>query len=48
MAGSSEVVTHHDFIEYCNVIATIHVRSPYVLESVTHDFKISVTQNMYC
>jgi hypothetical protein len=33
MAGSSEVVMWHHFIEYCNLILTLLVRNPYVLES---------------
>ena len=30
MAGSSEIVTRHHFIECCNVIVTVLVRNPYV------------------
>ena len=33
MAGSSEIVTRHHFIEYCNLIVTVLGRNPYVLES---------------
>jgi hypothetical protein len=30
--SSSEMVTWHNFIEYCNFIVTVPVRNPYVLE----------------
>jgi hypothetical protein len=33
VAGSSEMVTRHLFVEYCNLIVTVHGRSPYILES---------------